>query len=67
MFMSVYMFFKYIKLRVTLSLGGTSFGTLREKIDAISSLRDIENEVLIRGGYVKICELFCWFWLKFFS
>jgi hypothetical protein len=65
-FMLVYMFFKYIKLRVTLSLVGTFFGSLREKTNVIGSLGDIENEVLVRGGYVKICELFCWFWLKFF-
>jgi hypothetical protein len=64
-FMLVYMFLKYIKLRVTLSLVGTFFGSLRKKIDTIGSLGDIENEVLVRGGYVKICELFCWFWLKF--
>jgi hypothetical protein len=48
---------------------GTFFSSLREKIDAIGNLGplgDIENEVLVREGYVKICELFCWFWLKFF-
>jgi hypothetical protein len=45
---------------------GTFFGSLREKIDAISSLGDIENEVLVRGGYVKICNVFCWFLLMFF-
>jgi hypothetical protein len=44
----------------------TFFDSLREKIDAIGSLGDIENEVLVREGYVKICKLFCWFWLKFF-
>jgi len=64
-FMLVYMFLKYIQLRVTLSLVGTFFGSLRNKINTIGSLRDIENEVLVRGGYVKICELFCWFQLKF--
>jgi hypothetical protein len=64
--MLVYMFLKYIKLRITLSLVGTFFGTLGNKIDTIGSLGDIENDVLVRRGYVKICELFRWFWLKFY-
>jgi hypothetical protein len=60
-FMLVYIFLKCIKLRVTLSLVGTFFGTLGKKIDTIGSLGDIENEVLVERGYEKICELFRWF------
>jgi hypothetical protein len=65
--MLVYMFFKYIKLRVTLSLRRTFFCSLRGEIDTIDSLGDIENEMLVRRGYVKICQLFCWFWLNIFQ
>jgi hypothetical protein len=47
MFMLVYMFFKYIKLRVTLSLREIFLDSLKGEIDTIDNLWSIENEVLV--------------------